>query len=579
MQLKKFLSAMLLAALLMTFISCAPHTNDPSTDAVTSDTKTSSALTDVDPQRKLTLYDGADNLFRIVTASAPTDVEKAFAEELAGEIKSTLGKKPETVTDKHSDGSYACEVVVGYTALAESDAAFSSITYGQACVRVEGNRILVAAFSDDGYNELFLHFSRLIFSNKRNNALVLTVSQLEYTLSLDPYLINVPSADGVGLPTIVDCGIKQTLFLYENASKEAYDRYVSKIGAELAVSESSIKESRFSTFDIGAGILNVSFTSSDNALRIIYEHSTRPSELLTPEEGTVSVCEPLLIMRGMSWKDENNETKTNGLCIVIRASNGKFIIIDGGWDRQRDADDLYNILAEYTPSGTTPTVAAWVLTHAHEDHQSVFAFDFPNTYTGRVNVENVIFNPPASGFYIGSNVSGHVSNEKEIFNATSKLGAKLIRPHVGDKYYVGDAVIEINYTIDLHYPEKFDYYNTCSLMMTICIAGQRIMITGDASNVSFGMAADIFGNELKCDIVQVAHHGYGTGVDANKSTNIIRGYTFMSPSLLLWPSSDSGYQSGIQSAYNIALVRLPTVKKILVAGDYDHVVSLPYKSQ
>ena len=372
---------MLLAALLMTFISCAPHTNDPSTDAVTSDTETSSELTDVELQRKLTLYDGADNLFRIVTASSPTDAEKAFAEELAVEIKSTLGKKPETVTDKHSDGSYACEVVVGYTALAESDAAFSSITYGQACVRVEGNRILVAAFSDDGYNELFLHFSRLIFNNKRNNALVLTVSQLEYTLSLDPYLINVPSADGVGLPTIVDCGIKQTLFLYENASKEAYDRYVSKIGAELAVSESSIKESRFSTFDIGAGILNVSFTSSDNALRIIYEHSTRPSELLTPEEGTVSVCEPLLIMRGMSWKDENNETKKNGLCIVIRASNGKFIIIDGGWDRQRDADDLYNILAEYTPSGTTPTVAAWVLTHAHEDHQSVFAFDFPNTYT------------------------------------------------------------------------------------------------------------------------------------------------------------------------------------------------------
>ena len=103
---------MLLAALLMTFISCAPHTNDPSTDAVTSDTETSSELTDVELQRKLTLYDGADNLFRIVTASSPTDAEKAFAEELAVEIKSTLGKKPETVTDKHSDGSYACEVVV-----------------------------------------------------------------------------------------------------------------------------------------------------------------------------------------------------------------------------------------------------------------------------------------------------------------------------------------------------------------------------------------------------------------------------------------------------------------------------------
>ena len=84
---------------------------------------------------------------------------------------------------------------------------------------------------------------------------------------------------------------------------------------------------------------------------------------------------------------------------------------------------------------------------------------------------------------------------------------------------------------------------------------------------------------MKSDIVQVAHHGYGTGVEANKSTNIVRGYTFMSPTSLLWPASESGYQSGLKSAYNVALIRLPSVKKIIVAGEKDHVFTLPYNGQ
>ena len=579
MKLKRSIAALLLAVLLTSAVSCSPHTGIPDDSTQTNETTVENESTDNIVENELTLYDGADNIFRIVTATSPTDSERSFAEELAAKARSVFKVKPETVTDKHADESYSCEVVVGYTSLAGSDEAFSSMSYGQACIRVIGNRIFAVAFSEDGYGELMLHIQKLIGNNKKDGSLVLKSSQLEYTVSLEPYLIYVPTVGGCGLPTTVDCGINQTFFLYENASAEAFDNYVSKVGSEKIVSTSTVGGNKFATFDISSGILNVSFTKSDNSLRIIYEGNRRPTELFAPVDEVKAVCEPQIIMRGMSWRDENNENKINGLCIIIRLSDGRFIIVDGGWDRQRDADDLYKLLKDNTPEGMKITVAAWIITHAHEDHHSVFAFDFPSTYKNLVAVENVIFNPPAEGFYTGTNISGHAGNEREVLAGIHQFNARLVRPHVGDRYFIGDAVIDVIYTIDMHYPEQFDYYNTCSLMLSISIAGEKIMITGDASNVAFGIAVRVFGRELKSDIVQVAHHGYGTGVAADKSTDIARGYTLMAPSLLLWPSSQSGYQSGLKSVYNITLIRLPTIKRIIVAGEKDHVIHLPYDQE
>ena len=248
--------------------------------------------------------------------------EKAFAARVSAEAKASIEKEPKTVKDSDAGEESICDVFVGYTSDPESAEVFASITYGQACIRTVGNKIFVAAFSKEGYEELSSRLCSLIKGKADESSLVFKAEELDYTVSLDPYLIYVPSPLGAGAPTVVDCGIRQTIFVHDNATAEVFENYVNKVGKERMIASSEVGRNKFATFDISAGILNVSFTAKDGRLRIIYESGMHVTSLLTPETGVNSVCEPLLIMRGMAWKDENSETKSNGLCIVIRNSEG-----------------------------------------------------------------------------------------------------------------------------------------------------------------------------------------------------------------------------------------------------------------
>lgn len=576
---KRSLIAIILAVILI-LSSCAPSIQTPEDTDTENSTLQPPEASDTlpppeDPDRRITLFDGKGWSYGTTTASACTDFEKSFLTSLQKELSTLINDPLPSATDKEQKGDEVPEIIIGYTAHPIMRSLYANLAYGDACVKVVGNKILVASYTPEGFNMLLYHFFKIVRNGRSNGRVETTVSELETLIAADPYLNRIPKAEVDALPSISDCGINQTLLLYKGVGVDAYESYVASIDGS-PVQSASERGSHFATYVWGNDTVNVSFTKSDGALRIIYTVNCSPTELFSKQE-TNKICEPMLIMRGMGWDVKGAEPKTNGLCIIIRLSDGRFIIVDGGWDRQRDADDLYKLLSEHTPKEMKTTVAAWIVTHAHEDHHSTFAFDFPDSYRDKVKVENVIFNPPMGGIYIGSNPSGHSKNEKDVISAIGKFGAKLIRAHVGDKYYVGDAEIDVLYTVDLVYPEAFEYYNTSSLMLSIRIAGQRIMITGDGSNVAFDKMADIFGQSLKCDIVQVAHHGYGTGVSAKESTGIVRGYGFMAPSLVLWPASSSGYQNGLKYTYNTSLIRLPTVKKIIVAGETNHIIELPYK--
>jgi hypothetical protein len=114
------------------------------------------------------------------------------------------------------------------------------------------------------------------------------------------------------------------------------------------------------------------------------------------------------------------------------------------------------------------------------------------------------------------------------------------------------------------------------MILSITIAGQRIMITGDASNDAFDKTVKMYGASLKSDILQPAHHGGNTGVDSNSATAVAEGYKLMSPSVVIWPASDESYESSKKTMFNKALLSLNTLKKVVVAGDRDFIVTLPY---
>lgn len=584
---KKITSMLLMIATLITLVACAPKTPPAETDPQAPE-QTTAPVTDVESlpetspeeqKKTVTLFaDGKWN-FRIVTKSIRSQDEIDFSFALSQAMSALTGTAPHTANDLAIKPDDVCEIIIGHTQHPVMTSLYSEIGYGEATIRVIGNKILIGSYTGKGYDELLKHLTSLLTSSFSGGKLSATVEAIEKTAVVNETLNALPTASMLEFAGISDCGLNQTLIIHNKATAQIFEQYVKGYEKYECVSEVYDSGNCFATFDLGKDTVNVSYSNGDKCLRIIHARNTEPASLLKKGADTKAVCEPMIIMHGLGWKQSGYKTYQNGLCLIIRIADGRFLVVDGGFDRKRDADDLYKLLKDNTPVGMDTVIAAWFITHAHSDHHATFASAFMKDYRSKVTVETVIFNPPAGDIYAGEGVQGLMSGQQLVTTvATVAYKAELIRPHVGDRYYIGDTVIDMLYTVDYQYPEQFEYYNMSSIIFSLKIAGQRMIITGDGANSSFDKMVKMYGASLKADIVQVAHHGYGTGASANASTGVMQGYTYMSPSLVLWPIGKSGFNSVQNAVYNVTIKTLPSVKKIIVAEDSDHVVMLPFKA-
>lgn len=580
MKIRSLLALMLCLLLLAYAPSCAPVGQK---DGVTSEvpsvsTEPYASVTDAVTEEAdvlITLYEDGKWLYRITARTEKNTGEGEFVNGLKTAFAALISSVPHSASDKSIPAEDVPEIIVGYTAHPQMQSLYSMLTYGQAVIRTVGCKIYVAAYTSEGYTALLEHFSALITKGYVNGTLSLDVSELKKTVTVDEAADIIPLPVGMPFIDVYDCGLGQTVTVHSGASLEAFESYVKRFDAGACVSSVYEAGNAFATFDIGNDLVSVSFAKNDKLLRIIRSKDTEPTPLFTKPSEIKKVCEPLLIMHGLGW----NEDRPNGMCFIVRLSDGRFIVVDGGFNRQRDADELYALLKNNTPEGMDTVIAAWFITHAHSDHHGNFATAFCAHYKNKVKVESVMFNPPENKLFTGTpndTLATGTSSRITVMNAIKAYKAHHIRSHVGDRYYIGDAIVDVLFSIDYQYPDQFAYYNTCSLVFSIELAGQRIMITGDASNDSFKRLVGMYGEELKADIVQVAHHGYSTGVSSAASTSVMTGYKYMSPSLVLWPVSAESYKDVKDEVYNLALKNLPTVKKVIVAEDKDHIISLPF---
>ena len=583
---RQLLSLIILIATLFTAVACAPATQTP---AITSD-NVSSPETDApteapvtteppveteDPNRKLTLFEEEKWAYRLVTRTQRSQNEIDFSFDLSKAMSTITGKAPHTANDTAIKGDDVFEIIIGYTAHPIMQSLYYGLGYGQARATVVGNKILLASYTKKGYDLLLEHLKSVFGAAYKDGTLTLEASKISVDIVADESTYNVFAVDGLEFSSIEDCGLDQTLIIHNNASEKIFKEYIKKYSNYTCVSEVYESGNCFATFDVGKDLINVSYSKGDNCLRIIHNKATEPAPIMKEPGEVKKVCEPMIIMHGLGWSASGYTTHQNGLCLIFRLSDGRFIVVDGGFNREKDADDLYKLLTSNTPSGMDTVIAAWFITHAHGDHHATFASEFTK-YRSKVKIENVIFNPPS--VTLNQNPDNEGSGWTTIMSILPAYRTRHVRPHVGDRYYIGDAVIDMLYTVDYQYPKAFTYYNTSSLIFSVKLGGQRIMVTGDGANSSFNKIVDMYGEDLKCDIVQVAHHGYGTGTSASASTGVMQGYKYMSPSLVLWPIGKSGYNSVQNAVYNVTLKNLPSVKKIIVAEDKDHVVMLPFKA-
>lgn len=269
-----------------------------------------------------------------------------------------------------------------------------------------------------------------------------------------------------------------------------------------------------------------------------------------------------------------------GLSYVIRLSDGRFIVIDGGCPLRLDEDSLFHSLKRGATT-ETPVVAAWIMTHPHSDHFLAFN-GFMDRYGDQVKVEKALLNfPDADDLEHYPGLSGDDKRYENNISATvnipvmyenfKKAGAPVYIAHTGQKYRVGDAAIEVLASMDdtIHLSQNI---NAASLILRMELGGQ-VIIWGADGSFQISRLPDRYGDYLKADILQIPHHGFGcSGADGE-----MRGYDLIQPTVCLLPVSS--YNAFIKFCTFVPstdyTMRLPCVRE-LITGDTDRTITLPY---
>lgn len=567
----------LLFALLVTasmLIACKPQGTeggDQTTDATTTET----------PEQELVLFGNNKYSFKIVKPAKPLDDEESASRKLRSEFSNLTEEFPKIITDKEAaEDNSTYHIYIGYANDDDVKAFYSELGYGDAGIAIKGNKIIVAAYTYEGYDTIISSLGDALEANFKDGEIKLLSSDIAKKESINKTLNSFPAIDGCTSITYSDCGLNQHLVIIDDTTPDIFKKYVKKYETDFTL-VSSVEDTGnyFNTYTKGKDLYNVSYSKGDDCIRVIVNKNTNPTKYFEKTE-TKTVVTPLVNMIGLAWgSEEYAKDYQLGLSMVFRLGDGTFIVVDGGFNRQEDAYNVLDFIRKNTPEGMKPTIAAWFMTHAHPDHHNMFAKKFVPNYKHLVDIKALIFNPPGNSINNSKNDSGvkEGGEYQTIINVAKEIeGCEIIRAHVGDRYYIGDAVIDMLYSVDYQYPKAFTYYNTCSMIFSVKLGGQRIMVTGDGANSSFQKIAAMYGETLKCDFVQVAHHGYTTGVSDGSATAIMEAYKYMAPSVVLYPNGESGYKSTVGKVFNNYLITLPSVREVCIAGAVQNIYELPY---
>ncbi len=232
---------------------------------------------------------------------------------------------------------------------------------------------------------------------------------------------------------------------------------------------------------------------------------------------------------------------------VIQTANNKVIILDGGLAENKY--DLINLAKEITGQAV-PEIEAWFFTHAHSDHVNAFSSLINTTTTkNALNVKKLYYNIPSREYV--EKYEPKALNTYDSFALALQMFPFTKREIVeqGDVFFIDGIKIEV-----LIVPGEFDkptsgaVVNDTSVIYRVTIGGQRILFLGDAHTQTGRLYYNTYRNDLKADVVQMAHHG---------SQGIPRSiYKAIAPKVCLWPSSQYMWDPANQGSDKLETVDL-----------------------
>lgn len=324
--------------------------------------------------------------------------------------------------------------------------------------------------------------------------------------------------------------------LIQNTSRTEFLAYAAKLAANgfVKYSENAIPagtsaaESNLACVYTAEDIhVFITWNASQQAARVVYTEPTALPSLAKPVLTAADTARSSIAQLGIAGL---------GMSYVIQLKDYSFIVIDGGTNADANVNILYQYLLDNTPVGEKPKIACWIFTHPDPDHIGAPAKLLAG-HGKDVVLEAVAYNFPDCAVHnTTQNDEAIAESILDLESIVNRCGdVKVYILHTGQRFFFKGVEIEILFTEEDTYPLTVSCYNDTSVMMRFTFDnGSTFTVLADSTEQTSRLLADTYGDYLKSDILQLAHHGLIGGDE--------RLYSYIDPAYCFWATSKERYE-------------------------------------
>ena len=244
-----------------------------------------------------------------------------------------------------------------------------------------------------------------------------------------------------------------------------------------------------------------------------------------------------------------------GNSYVIRTANGRLIVMDGGYETERD------YLRGFIDALGGGTVDAWFVSHPHDDHVNALTTFLENP---QGIVIKKVYHSRFTEELFATEPSSEAATRKFYAALDAATGVEVIDCQCGDQFEIDGLNFKI---LSEKNPEMLTHYNDHSMVIRMWDDHKSVVFLGDLGEQGGRKLMNSeYMKDVDCDYIQMAHHGQA-GCDKEF-------YQKAKFRACLWPTPSWVYDNNLGKGFNTGHLKTVEVREWMrEKGITEHYVS------